>query len=264
MKLNEIVKNVNHLALMLFAGICLNACKEEKKPQNDNTTSAVFQIVTSADYPPFEFYKDGQLIGFEIDLINHIAKRLNKTLAIQDAPFESLIASIQAKRADACISALSATDERRKTVDFSNTYHISQSVIVTLNPQLLKPEDFKNKTVGVQMGSTYETFVKEWQQKLEGLKHQSLSKVPDLLQNLKIGRIDGIVMGIHEAKAMIRQIKDSKQPAHIIEMPETTVEYAIALPKNSPYLKDINEAIESLKADGTIDNLMDNWFKDLH
>ncbi len=247
--------------VFLAAFLTLSGCKEDKPAENNNNADASkLNVVMSIDYAPFEFYKNGQIIGFDVDFINKIGEKLGRTIVIKDSPFESLIAALQSNTADLVISALSATDERKKSVDFSVSYAMSQSVIVTADPKCKSVEDFKGKKVGVQLGSSYEPFVKEWIAKTEGLSYEALSRVPDLVQNLKSERISGIVMGIHEAKTLLAQVTNLKNPLHIIEIPDTRIDYAIALPKNSPLKKKVDDAIEQMREDGTLLALTNKWF----
>lgn len=249
------------IALLLFCACFLFGCNNS----DDSSSVQTLKVVMSADYPPFEFYKNGRIVGFDVDLIHAIAKKIDKNVEITDGPFETLIGALQTRRADVCISALSATDERRKSVDFAKSYHVSQSVIVYVkNDRIKGSEDFSGKNIGVQMGSTYENFAKAWQKDGKGPKSiQSLSKVPDLIQSLKIGRIDGIMMGVHEAKAVLKQAQGFEKPLMMIDVPSTQVDYAIALPKDSPLLNDVNKAIDELVASGVIEQFVEKWFHDV-
>jgi ABC-type amino acid transport substrate-binding protein len=240
----------------LICLLLLSGCKEDKNSAKE-TKNTVITVVTSADYPPFEYYINSEMVGFEIDLMKAIAKELKRDVVFQDVPFESIIGSLQSARADLAISGLSATEDRKKFVDFSAHYNESKTVILTDDSSIKTTHDLKGKMIGVQMGTTYETNLKEWQQKVENLQIQSLSKVPDLIQNFKAKRIVGIMLGIGEAKAILEQIKELR----IVDVPDTDVFYAIAFPKGSPLLASVNAAIEKLKANGTMKVLQDKWLK---
>jgi ABC-type amino acid transport substrate-binding protein len=233
----------------------LVGCKEDKKSEAEK--NALLTIATSADYPPFEYYKDGEIVGFEIDLIKAIAKELKRDVKFQDLPFDSIIGSLQAKRIDLAISGISATIEREKVVDFTTHYNTSRTVLITDDASINSMNDLNDKTVGVQMGSTYEPCMKEWLPKVKGMQIQSLTKVPDLIQNLKVKRIAGIALGITEANAIMNEIKGLK----MIEVPDTEISYAIALPKGSDLTVKINEVIEKMKKDGSLKSIQDKWLK---
>jgi len=231
----------------------LVGCKDDKKSGQDS----VLTVAVSADYPPFEFYKDGETVGFEIDLMRAIAKELKREVTFQDLPFESILGGLQSKRVDLSISCLSATTDRAKVVDFSVHYNTSKTVLITDDTAIKCMDDLKDKTVGVQLGSTNEICLKEWLPKVKGMQIQSLSKVPDLIQNLKAKRIAGIVLGETEAHAVINEVKGLK----MIEIPETEFSSAIAFPKGSALVASVNGIIQKMQSDGSLKALQDKWLK---
>ncbi|MES2607721.1 MAG: ABC transporter substrate-binding protein [Pseudomonadota bacterium] len=245
------VKFFSALALVSF----LVGCKDDKKPETGK--NGPLTVAVSADYPPFEFHKDGKIVGFEIDLMNAIAKELKREVTFQDLPFESILGALQSKRVDLSISCLSATVERAKVVDFSVHYNTSKTVLITDDTTIKSMDDLKDKTVGVQLGSTNEICLKEWLPKVSGMQIQSLSKVPDLIQNLKVKRIVGIVLGETEAHAVMNEVKG----LNMIEIPDTEFSSAIAFPKGSTLVTSVNEAIQKMQKDGSLKALQDKWLK---
>lgn len=233
----------------------LIGCKDNKKTETGKNAPLI--VATSADYPPFEYYKDGKIIGFEIDLMNAIAKELKRDVTFQDLPFDNILGALQSKRVDLAISGISATVERAKVVDFTTHYNTSKTVLITDDATINNMNDLKGKTVGVQMGSTYESCMKEWMHKITDMKVQSLTKVPDLIQNLKTKRIAGISLGITEANAIMNEVKGLK----MIEVPDTEVSYAIALPKGSALVASVNQVIQKMQKDGSLKALQEKWLK---
>ena len=233
----------------------LIGCKDDKKPEAGK--NAPLTVAVSADYPPFEYYKDGKIVGFEIDLMNAIGKELKRDVTFQDLPFESILGALQSKRVDLSISCLSATPERAKVIDFSVHYNTSKTVLITDDVSIKSMDDLKEKTVGVQLGSTNEICLKEWLPKVADMKMQSLSKVPDLIQNLKVKRIVGIVLGETEAYAVMNEVKGLQ----MIEIPNTEFSSAIAFPKGSGLVASINEVIQKMQKDGSLKALQDKWLK---
>lgn len=233
----------------LFVCLALFGCKEKK--ENHLT------IATSADYPPLEFFKDGEIVGMEIDLIRAIAKELNYSTTIKDMSFDSIIGALQTERVDLAISGISATSERKEKVDFAIPHHKTLSVmLVASSSSIEKASDLRGKNVGAQMGSTYEKMIKdEWQPTILNLTLRSLSKIPDLIQDFKSGRLDALVLGIAEAENIVKNHNDFK----LISLPQTEAVYAIALPKNSPLTEKINAVIKKFEADGTLKKIQDKW-----
>jgi polar amino acid transport system substrate-binding protein len=243
---------MKRIFILFFFIFLLVGCREPK-PVNQ------LVVGTSADYPPFEFYQDGSITGFEIELVCKLATELHKNCVINDLPFESLIGALQSKRLDIAASSFSETPDRLKKVDFSIPYHESFTVmIVHKDSSITEPEDLQEKTVGVQLGTVYEKIIKtEWLPKVSGLQLRSLSKIPDLLQDFKSGRLAALVMGKGEAQEILATSTDLK----MVMIPNSSAVYALAFPKGSPLVEPVNKLLEQWKEDGTLKKLEEKWFK---
>ncbi len=245
------------LCLTLSSLLLLSCSKKEDK----------LTVGCSIDYPPFEFFKNGEVVGFDVDLINEIAKRLNKKIEIKDMPFDSIIGSLQTGRIDMAISSISPTIERQKAVSFSSIYHKASFAMVShKKAPVNKLSELKTKTLGVQLGSIYENYFKETllsdKDSVKDVKIRTLTKIPDILQDLKSGRMDAVLMGEQEAKTAVKNNPDLIFHAlPDLELSTTTSNgVAIAMPKNSPLLTFVNEILEEMKKDGTLEKLHEKWF----
>ena len=128
--------------------------------------AGVLRVATSADYPPFSYYNDNNVVdGFDAALIREIGSRLGVEVEIVDYAFEKLGAAIIAGQSDTVIAALSVTDEREANFDFSNIYYVSQDGILARADsglgQITEPGQMAGKRIGVQEFSVYQT----WAQK---------------------------------------------------------------------------------------------------
>ena len=124
-------------------------------------------MVTSADYPPYEFRDTAtgknEIIGFDIDIAKYITKELGFELEISDTDFNGIIPALQSRRADFAMAGMTPTEERQKNVDFSDIYYEAKNTIVALKgSKLNSPEDLAGKNVGVQLGSTQEKAAKKF------------------------------------------------------------------------------------------------------
>lgn len=238
-----------HLFFLFFA-LFLTGCEEKRPPDH-------MVIGTCADYPPFEFYQNGTLTGLEIELIQKIMCVLGKKGVIKDLPFESLIGSLYSGRIDMAISALAETPERSEKMDFSIPYHEScTAMLVKENSSIKNIEDLANQTIGVQLGTTYEAMVtKHWLSKISNLKVRSLAKVPDLLQDLKSGRLAAIIIGIGEGNNIAKEISSLK----VLPIEGIKAQYAIAFLKGSPLIEPVNHLIKKWRLDGTLLRLEEKW-----
>ncbi len=238
-----------YLSLFFLVG-----CGEKK-----NTDSRPLIVITSPDNPPFEF-KDtaqggDQVIGFDMDMIQKLGEHLGRPIKIVEADFSALIPSLQSGRADIAIAELAATEERRKSVDFSDPYYTNKfSLLVPENSTLTSEKELNDKKIGAQLGSTPEALAHKWEKETPGLSVVSLNKIGDLVQELKSGRIEAVVIGDTTA----HKIAASTPGVKVIVL-ETSGggSLFIAFPKGSPLVAPTNEALKKMKGD--IEQIARKW-----
>jgi polar amino acid transport system substrate-binding protein len=109
----------------------------------------------SAQYPPFVFSKNGEMVGFDIDLAKAISKKMNKNPIFNDMEFNSFFPAINTNKIDVAISCITITDERKKNFDFSEPYYFETITALFDKEKNIKSKlDLKNKKIGVQLGTT--------------------------------------------------------------------------------------------------------------
>lgn len=217
-------------------------------------------MVTSADYPPYEFRDTasgkGDIIGFDVDIAKYITNQLGYDLEIKDTDFSGIIPALQSGRADFAMAGMTPTEERKKNVDFSDIYYEAKNTIVTRKGSNLKtPEDLAGKKVGVQLGSTQEKTAKEF----KNVQLVALNKTGDLVQEVKARRIDAAVIEDTIARGFIANNPDL-QFTTIPSKPEEAGS-AIAFPKNSRLVADFNRVLAEMKQSGEIERLIKKWFE---
>lgn len=216
---------------------------------------------TSADYKPFEYVDTAEgpeIIGFEVDIANYIADSLGYNLEIKDMDFNSLITAVKSDKVDFVMSGMTPTDERRKSVDFTDIYHSSINIFLTINDNnFTSVDDLNEKVVGVQTGSIQEMLALELKENGADIEIKSMNRVPELVQELKSNRIDGIIMEDAIAVNYLDSNEDLVQ-ADIFE--HTDEGYAIALKKGSELTEEMNEVIHEMFENGKMDELKDKWF----
>jgi polar amino acid transport system substrate-binding protein len=162
---------------------------------------------------------------------------------------------LQAGSVDFIASGMTATDERRKSVDFSEPYYSSkQTIIVRADDKTVSAVgDLKKKTVGVQAGTTGEIYVTE---DVEGADVKSFKTVIDAALALKNGAIDAIVVDELPAKEIVKRNPELK----IVDDDFFTDEYAIAVKKGNPeLLASINKTIATIKANGVYQKMLESY-----
>ena len=229
--------------------LAITAC--EKSDKN------VLKIGTSGDNPPFEYFENGELVGFDIDFGKALAHKMGKQVQFIDMPFDSLIASLHAKKVDLVLSAISPTPEREKAVDFSEDYHRSSNVLITAGLTTVDSvAKLSGQVVGVQLGSTFEAYAKETLKKhVQNVEVRSLGKLTDVIQGLRTGRIAALITGIGEADRIIENNPSFKA----LSLPEASLSEAAAFPKGSRLVDIVDEMISTLEADGSLQNLRMKW-----
>ncbi len=216
-------------------------------------------MITSADYPPYEFRETAtgkdEIIGFDVDIAKHIAKELGYELEIKDTDYNGIITALQAGRADFAMAGMSPSPERKKNVDFSDIYYEGRgTIVVKKGSNLKKPEDLVDQKVGVQLGSTYEKTA----QKIKDVKLVSLNKSAEIIQEIKTNRIQAGIFSDTVAKGFIANNPDLE----FYTLPKSVEEgSAIAFPKGSQRVDDFNRVLRKMKESGELARLEKKWFE---
>ena len=217
-------------------------------------------MVTSADYPPYEFRNtaigNNEIIGFDVDIAKYITKELGYQLEIRDTDFSGIIPALQSKRADFAMAGMTPTAERKKNVDFSNIYYEAKNTIVTKKGSSLKtPFELAGKTVGVQLGSTQEKAA----QKFKNVRLKQLNRTSEIIQEVKAGRVDGAIIENTIATGFIANNPDLEFNTFASNTEEAGS--AIAFPQGSARVDDFNRVLAQMKQSGEIDKLVKKWFE---
>jgi len=220
-------------------------------------TPETLRVATDATFMPFEFQKDGKLTGFDIELVEAVAQKMGKKVEWTSIDFKGLIPGLLAKRFDMAVSAIYITDERKKVVDFTDSYYPGGLVMLVKkdNTAINGPEDLEGKKVSVQVGTKSVAYLQEKFPKVERVE---VEKNQEMFSLVEIGRVDAAVTGKPAAKLFAQ----SRPGVKVIDKQLTVEEYGMAVRKDLPELtKELNEALAKVKADGTYDKLVQKWFE---
>ncbi len=225
-----------------------------------SATTKTLKVGVTADYPPFEFTKKGQLQGFSIDFAKKLGEAMGQKVEFKDMSFSSLIAALQSRKIDMVISSINVTEERKKNVDFSIPYYSSLFSMLSLkSSNLISVEELENKVVGVQLGSTMEEFAKNLSKQIS-FKILALDSNLMLIQELNKKIIDTVIVEEVQGREYAQHHKNIASFV-IPEKHYQDSEYAIALRKGSPSLEIVNKTIEEFKNNGTLDAIKQKWVK---
>jgi polar amino acid transport system substrate-binding protein len=249
------------LTMILLLGV-LAACGTTKKDNaaGDSSTKKVLTMGTSADYPPFESVDTAgskKIIGFDIDLASAIAGKLGYKVQVKDMDFSGLIQAIKSGQVDFVMAGMTPTADRKKNVDFSDIYYTAQNMIISKkNSGINKLDDLKGKTVGVQLGSIQEGKAKDLN-KTTPMNIVNRDRIPDLIEELKAGRMDAAIIEDTVAKGFLTKETELKGFT-INDDPEAGS--AIAFPKNSDLTAKFNKELKTMKQNGELKKLILKWF----
>lgn len=219
------------------------------------------RVGLSADYAPMEFEHTvngkTEYAGVDIDLAKKIAKDNNLKLKIVNMSFDSLLGALKTGKIDIIISGMTSTPERKKQVDFSDSYMMTKNIMLVKKDKVSEYKDikdFNNKKVGAQKGTEQEKIA---QTEIENTSITSLSRLPDVILALKSGKVEGAVVEKPVAEAYLKQ--NPKLGISNVKFNEEEKDTVIAVPKDSPkLLSQINKTIKEVKDKGLIDKYMTN------
>lgn len=263
------MKNIKKIMALVLALVMLAAfagCGNADTSSDADAKKLI--IATNAEFEPFESLdENNNPIGFDIDLMNAIGKKLGYEIQYDNMEFDGVVAAVNQGACDAAISGLTINEKRKKSVDFTDAYYsgAAQILIVanddthftgTTKEEL--DEQLKNQKVGVCSGFTGQDYAEgdeEWGfTGIEGADIKIYENISLAIADIKNGNINVIIMDDSTAKEAAAENADSVK---IIDVALTVEEYGIAVAKgNEELLSDINNALSELKSEGFIDDLL--------
>ncbi len=195
------MKKILSIALVALVGLFLGACSDSKNKESN--ASVELKVGTAPNYKPFNFKQDSKLTGFDTDLIEEIAKKNGIEIVWVETNFDGLIPALKAGKIDMIASAMSATDERRQSVDFTKPYYMSKNLYLKLknNDSLQTKNDLEGKKIGVQLGTLQENTAKA----IKNAQVQSNKDLNIAVLALKNNKIDAIVADQDTAKGFLAE-----------------------------------------------------------
>ncbi|MDJ0798655.1 MAG: ABC transporter substrate-binding protein/permease [Calothrix sp. MO_167.B12] len=251
--------------VLLATVFCLGIIFSHSSPPQaaPSVEKKTLTMITSPDYPPYEYYdtQDGErkIVGFDVDIAKYITQELGYKLQIAESDFSGLIPALQANRADFAMASMNPTPERKKNVDFSIVYYEGKNTIVAAKGSNIKRiEDLVGKKVGVQLGTTQEQYVKKIATKIPGLQLKQLNKAPEMVQEIKSKRIDAAILGDTVAQGFTQSNPDLE--FQVLPSQEPGGGSAIAFPQGSPLVQSFNGVLQKMQDNGKLQELATKWF----
>ena len=212
-------------------------------------------MATNAAFPPYEMTTDaGEFEGIDIETAQAIADKLGLELQIDDMDFDAALLSVQQGKADIVMAGVTVTDERKAVMDFSDSYATGiQSIIVPEGSDITSPDDLAGKKIGTQRGTTgYIYCTDDFGEDSVVAYDNGLTAV----QALNNGQVDAVVIDNAPAKEYVAANPGLK----VLETSYAEEDYAIGMNKdNTALVEAVNAALEELKADGTLQSIVDKY-----
>ena len=262
------------VAGLTAAGLLLGACGKKEAPAVPPSAPAaatapasaappakVYTVGTDAAYAPFESQNEkGEIVGFDIDVAKAVAAKAGFELKFVNTPWEGIFAALGQGDRDMVVSAVTITDERKQTMDFSDPYFDAQQLIaVKQDSKTAKFADLKKLKVGVQTGTTGDEAVT----KLLGKASTNIKRfesTPLAVKELESGGVDAVVA---DNGVIVHYVANNpggkfKMVADQEFVPE---KYGIAMKKGNAELQAlVNKGLAAIKADGTYDKIYTQYF----
>jgi ABC-type amino acid transport substrate-binding protein len=193
-------------------------------------------VASNIAYPPFESSPKGGPRGFDIDLMNEIAKRAGFEVEYENVRFDTILRGLDTDLFDAAISAMTITEEREQQIDFSDPYfNADQALLVASDSEVQSIDLLEDEQIG------------------EIVPYRTIG---DAFVALEVGKVEGV---IYDLSAAHRKIVESGGEIRFVEPISTGEQYGIAFPKDSPLVDPVNQALAEIKDDGTYEKLYKKW-----
>lgn len=264
-------------ALMVFAFVACNGTGKDNNgasnasnasnasdtsDTSDTTEKATLVMATNAAFPPYEFKEGDSFAGIDVEIAGKIAEKLGMTLEIKDVEFGSIVGGVQTGKFDIGMAGMTVTDERLKSVNFSDSYATGiQVVIVKADSAIKSLDDLKgdgSMKFGVQQDTTGDIYASDTVEN-GGYGKDNVVRYKtgaDAVQALKTGKVDAVIIDNEPAKSFV----SANEGLSILDGSWVEENYAIAIAKeNTELLEKVNNALKELTADGTVKSIIDKY-----
>ena len=211
-------------------------------------------MATNAAFPPYEMTTDaGEFEGIDVDTAKAIAEKLGLELQIDDMDFDAALLSVQQGKADIVMAGVTVTDERKAVMDFSDSYATGiQSIIVPTDSDIASPDDLAGKKIGTQRGTTGYIYCSDDFGDSNVVAYDNGLTAVQALNN---GQVDAVVIDNAPAQEFVAANPGLK----VLDTSYAEEDYAIGMAKGSAQEDAVNKALEELKADGTLQAIVDKY-----
>jgi glutamine transport system substrate-binding protein len=257
MKKTKLVLTMVVAAFLLI----LSACGTSQTAGTTGGEKKTLRIVTDASYAPFEYQDKGNVVGFDVDFVKAVGKAAGYNVNVEHVGWDPVFVEIKGKTADAAISAITITDDRKQTYDFSIPYFLSKNeILVPKSSDIKSAQDLKGKVVAVQNGTTgqdaVEAIIGKNNDKLKKFENNNLA-----ILELKNGGAAAVVADNTVVETYVKNNPNDNFKFIEDDAAFKKEFYGIMFPKGSKLKAEFDKAIKKVIDDGTYVKLYKQWFK---
>jgi glutamine transport system substrate-binding protein len=250
------MKKLLYFSLIITLILILSACGDSTSGEAGD---GVYTVGVDTTYPPFEYQEDGEMKGIDIDLINAIAEDQGFEIKIEAMDFSGIIPAMQAGELDIGMGGMSITEERKKTVDFSDPYFESglSLVVAKDNSEITSIEDLEGKTIAVKNGTTGANYATENKDEY-GYEIIQVKDSTSMFQEVSNGSADAL---LEDYPVIMYAIATSDLELKVAGDKLNGDNYGISVlkGKNDELLKKINDGLANLKENGKYDEIISKY-----
>lgn len=252
------MKKITAIFMIIFSLILSLSCnnKTNSSESVENTEDKIIYVGIDAAFPPFGYLDNGNIAGFDYDIMSEIAKLTDMKVEFNQMQFAGLLPALQTKKIDVIIAGMTVTEERKEFVNFSETYYVSSQVILVHrdNNDITNFDNLEGKNVGTVIGTTGDVVMTE----NERVNTKKFDTGAQAVLSLKEKKIDAIVFDKEPCKNFAKYNEEIK----LIDSDSVQEDYAIAVRKeDTSLLENINRGISIIMTNGTYENLIEKNFK---
>ena len=246
------MKKILAIAAAVVCAAAFYGCDGGSGKAEGGAGEGKLRMITEATFPPYEFMRGKEIVGIDIEICRRVAKELGRELAIEDAKFDAVIPSLISGKADIAAAGITVTEDRKRSVDFSVPYVTTGCVFVRRKGDAFnKAEDVKGKKIGVQSGTTSDTFCVD-ELKMEPERFDSPAAA---VAALKAGKCDVVMSDIDPARNAVKGEPDLELSDLV-----TKEDYAVAVRKgDTKILFAVNKVVNELKTSGELDKIVEQF-----
>ncbi|HPF43695.1 MAG TPA: basic amino acid ABC transporter substrate-binding protein [Syntrophomonadaceae bacterium] len=230
-------------------------------PAGEEKTKLV--VGSETTFPPMEFMEGGEYVGFDMELIKAIAEEENMEVEINSLGFDALIPAIQTGQIDCAIAAISITDERKESVDFTEPYFQAGLIVAvkTDNNDIKGLEDLEGKKIAAQIGTTGADACNGVKEKNAATEVSIFNSTGEAYMALENGVVDAVIND-HPVTMYYVNTEGKDKVKTVGEVFAAEDNYGIAVKKgNAELLNKLNDGLQKIKDNGTYDEIYAKWFE---